>query len=323
MCYSAEVWADYRLFVRHFGAVLDVKEFYDLYWRRLGNDGATRPKTPRGMETPFLEAPRDENEARIKALIEESRSTTEHELQAELFAQRKRLADADRSLEAKLTKAATESKRIASDKVERALARLEDLKRTEPRPRDSRIFPGMYAPVMVIENGQLTIKPMRYQCRPAGKPASYDRQYPGTYNARRDNLQGFWRGQFGVTHGVMVATAFYENVKLHDMQHRPLREGEEPTNVVLEFRPQEASPMLIACLWSEWKGKDGEALLSFAAVTDEPPPEVAAAGHDRCIVSLREENLDRWLNPKGATFDHLDRLLEDKQPAYYEHREAA
>jgi hypothetical protein len=50
---------------------------------------------------------------------------------------------------------------------------------------------------MVVKNGQLVVKPMRYQCRPAGKPAFYDTKYPGTYNARRDNLEGFWKGLFG------------------------------------------------------------------------------------------------------------------------------
>ena len=80
------------------------------------------------------------------------------------------------------------------------------------KPRDSRIFPGHYAPVMVIENGERVVKPMRYQCRIAGKPANYDVKYPGTYNARRDNLEGFWRPCFGYTHGVMLVDVFYENV---------------------------------------------------------------------------------------------------------------
>ena len=92
------------------------------------------------------------------------------------------------------------------------MGRLADLRRTEPKDRDARIFPNVYAAVIVEENGQRSIKPMRYQCRPAGKPAFYDTKYPGTYNARRDNLEGFWKGLFGVRHGVMVVSAFYENV---------------------------------------------------------------------------------------------------------------
>src|SRR3546814_1765425 len=74
------------------------------------------------------------------------------------------------------------------DKVEAALRRLGDLKRTELLPRDNRIYPGTYAGVMVSEDGKRILRPMRYQCRPEGKPAAYDRKYPGTYNARRDNL---------------------------------------------------------------------------------------------------------------------------------------
>ena len=83
----------------------------------------------------------------------------------------------------KPTKAATESKRIATDKIEWGMGKLSDLRPTELKDRDSRIFPGHYAPVMVMENSRRVIKPMRYQCRPAGKPAFYDTKYPGTYNA--------------------------------------------------------------------------------------------------------------------------------------------
>ena len=102
----------------------------------------------------------------------------------ELFKQKKRLADAARTLETKTTKAAVESQRIATDKVRQLLGRLADLKRTEPKDRDARIFPGIYAPVVVWEDGKRVIKPMRYQCRLAGKPPFYDVKFPGTYNAR-------------------------------------------------------------------------------------------------------------------------------------------
>lgn len=79
--------------------------------------------------------------------------------------------------------AAAESKRIATDKVDARLRRLDDLRRTEPKARDGRIFPGHYAPVLVMEDGERIVKPMHYQCRPTGKPAFYDRKSPGTYNA--------------------------------------------------------------------------------------------------------------------------------------------
>ena len=84
----------------------------------------------------------------------------------------------------------------------------------------------------------------------------------------------------------MVANAFYENVSRHRMEQRELRAGEKEENVILEFRPRPTQEMLVACLWSHWQ--DGEeSLLSFAAITDEPPTEVAAAGHDRCIIPIK------------------------------------
>ncbi|MCP1174391.1 SOS response-associated peptidase family protein [Ralstonia chuxiongensis] len=153
-----------------------------------------------------------------------------------------------------------------------------------------------------------------HQCRPAGKPAFYDEQYPGTYNARRDNLRGFWKGQYGHTHGLVLVDAFYENVT-----------GPDGKNVVLEFRPDPPQTLLVACVWSHWRAtKPGEKdLLSFAIITDDPPPEIAEAGHDRCPIPIKPENIDAWLNPEARSLDAVDAILEDKLRPYYTHRNAS
>jgi putative SOS response-associated peptidase YedK len=68
----------------------------------------------------------------------------------------------------------------------------------------------------------------------------------------------------------------------------------------------------------------GEAdLLSFAAITDEPPAEVAAAGHDRCIVPIKPDYVDAWLNPRPKDLGALFAILDDRERPYYEHRMAA
>ena len=323
MCYSAEIWADYRKYVRNWGADLGIQDFVRLYWNR-----QQKPliKIPKAMDAAFAD-PQDDEQRQIKALIDAFDNQQASKLEQDLFKQRKRLADAERTLLTKTTKAATESKRIATDKIGWSLRKLADLRRTELKDRDSRIFPGWYAPVMVMENGRRVIKPMRYQCRPAGKPefvgsVPYDVKFQGCYNARRDNLEGFWKGQFGFSHGVMVANAFYENVSRHAMEGRELAQGEKEENVVLEFRPNHGQEMLVACLWSCWEGPNEE-LLSFAAITDEPPAEVAAAGHDRCIIPIKPENIDAWLNPDRANLAAQYAILDDRDRPYYEHRMAA
>ena len=319
MCYSAMVWESYRQYVRVFKVDPGIREFVRLYVDRKGN---VKIKIPKAMDAAFAN-PQTDDERQIKALIDEFNAQQASKLEQELFKQRKRLADAERTLQTKTTKAATESKRIATDKVEWCMGKLSDLRRTELIDEDSRIFPGWYAPVMIMENGKRVVKPMRYQCRPEGKPASYDRDFPGTYNARRDNLEKFWRGQFGYSHSIMVASAFYENVSRHKMEGRELAPGEKEENVILEFKPQHTQDMLVACLWSHWTGAGEPDLLSFAAITDEPPAEVAAAGHDRCIIPIKPENIDAWLNPDLKNLAAQYAILEDRERPYYEHRMAA
>jgi putative SOS response-associated peptidase YedK len=310
MCYSSRIEADYRRYLRETDARLSFDDFRLIFWER---SKGRKVKIPRAMEDAFLAGDSPEEMA-IAALIREHRAAETVRLEQELFAQRTRLADAERKLAEKTTKAASESKRIAASKVTQIMGWLADLRRTDGQGGDARIFPGVYAYVLVVENGQRVVKPMRYGCRPAGKPANYDIKYPGTYNARRDNLEGFWKGQFGRGHGVALWWRFYEHVD---------RAGQD---VVLEFTPSTGDLMAVACLYSHWTppaGSDEPDLWSFAAITDEPPPEVAAAGHDRCIIPLKPENLESWLNPDPADLAAQQAILDHRQRYFYEHRMAA
>lgn len=309
MCYSALIKAEYTKFVRENGAIMDLDSYIQTYWGDDGRPVGRRPKVPRAAERDILEhGPKD-----LAELIRQWDAAEVDQLTRELFSQRKRVADGERALQAKATKKAAEDVRIGSNKVKAAQRRLDVLKGKESA-QDRRIYPGVYCPVLVIEDGKRVVKLMRYQCRPAGKPAMYDRKYPGTYNARRDNLEGFWKGQFGHSHGIMVADRFYENV-----------EGPDGENQVLEFEPRTGEPMLVACLWSHWtdpKGKEPD-LLSFAAITDEPEPEVAAAGHDRTIINIKPEHVDAWLQPDASALTALYAIFDDKRHPFYEHRLAA
>ncbi|MRG98880.1 hypothetical protein GIY21_01075 [Xanthomonas sontii] len=306
MCYSAQVYAEFKQYQRQFGAVMDIDEYVRTFWSP--EERPRRVKAPRAMIRELLEiAPPD-----LQANLRAADATEADTLTREIFDQKRRVADAERALQAKETKKAREDVRIGSNKIQQAQRRLDTLKGGRGAD-DRRIFPGVYCPVLVVEGGRRIVKPMRYQCRPAGTPILYDRKFPGTYNARRDNLEGFWRRQFGRTHGLIVADRFYENVELDGKNER------------LEFVPSTGEPMLIACLWSHWRDPAGNEpdLLSFAAITDEPEPEVAAAGHDRTIINIKPEHVDAWLNPDPANLAALYGIFDDKRHPFYEHRLAA
>lgn len=312
MCYSAQVWADWHRY-RKAGGDLDIDAFARMLDELGGTAGWIR-KVPKRTRDTLLDVRTEQGMALAKAVREANR-VAEDMLRTELLTQTDRLRAANAVLAGpRPTKKAANDQRIATDKISRIRRDLDDLVRTESLDRDSRIYPGMYVPVMVAEGDHYVVKPMRYQCRPASKPVFYDTRYPGTYNARRDSLEGFWKGQFGRTHALMIVETFYENV-----------EGPDGKNRVLQFTPRDHEPMLVACLWSHWTDPAGKLpdLDSFAAITDEPEPEVAEAGHDRTIINIKPEHVDAWLRPDPANLAALYAIFDDKRHPYYEHREAA
>ncbi len=315
MCYSAQVVQTVRKLHRQFGIRLDYAEAENLFFRRIEDPTLN---ISRGFEANFCDAV-DEQERRIADAIDTHRLRLTSKLEKDLFSQKTRLVTAGRSLQERETKKAREDVRIASQKIAALTTKLTDMRRTEPKPEDNRIFPMMYAGVIIEQDGHKVLTPMRYFCRPAGKPASYDRQFPGLYNARRDNLERFWGGQFGHHHAVMVVESFFENVKLHASQRRALHAGEAEQNVVLQFTPSPPQTMLIACLWSHWAEPQQPHVRGFAAITDDPPDDVAAAGHDRCIINLRPEHVDAWLTPAGRSVRELDGILSDRAVCAYRH----
>jgi len=317
MCYSALVEAAFQTYLRLYGADISIHEFYELYVQR---DGGERTlKLLRGMDRSFA-TPKSALECEIAALIAKHDQGEVARLEETLFALRERLADAERKLASKPTQAASESQRIATAKLSMTRARLANLKRSDSHPIDRRIFPGVYCPVMVFEDGRRIVRPMRYQLRPPQVPASFDRSHPGTYNARRDALPKFWRGQFGVTHGLVLVDAFFEHVWRHRVEGRSLKDGESEEDVVIQFAPNPPQHMLAACLWAHWSRPGEAALNSFALITDDPPREVAAAGHDRCIIPIRESHIDAWLQPDRTNLPDLQAILDDRERPTYQHQ---
>jgi putative SOS response-associated peptidase YedK len=319
MCFSARVKQRFDELSRHHGAEVDWESFEDVFKRRAeGEDLKVARDLQRNYQNPSTDV-----QKKTAGDIAQYLKTKKSEWENEVFVQRRRLATAQESLIKKETKKAKEDVRIATNKSQMFLDRLADLRRTEPNNEDARIFPMMYAPVLISENGKTIIRPMRYTCRLAGKPAEYDRRYPGTYNARRDSLDDYWSKVYGRNHAVMVISGFYENVPLHLYEHRELSADEKERNLVLEFDPYPSQDMLVACVWDRWSRPGSPDLYSFAAITDEPTPEVAATGHQRTVITLQERFLSEWLSPTHLSRERLDEILSDKETPFYVHQVAA
>lgn len=316
MCYSAKIHSEYRKMVREIGPVMDIKAFAEL-WSR--DDGKERDKIPKALLdilTPHLP---DEAAAVMVARLAEDESAW----QAKLFEQSKRKADNERKLATKPTKTAENEVRIAGNNIDQLKGWISDLHRTELKPRDWQFYPQWWAPVIVRDGDQYVIRPFRYQLRKPGLSADSDfvvdrktkrKRLSGTYNARRDNLDRYWRNQFGHTHGLLIVDTFVENV-----------EGPDGKNIRLEFKPRSGEPLLVACLWANWTDPEGKEpdLPCFAAITDDPEPEVAEAGHDRTIINIKPEHIEAWLNPDPKNLAAMYAIFDDKRHPYYEHRLAA
>lgn len=320
MCYSAEVWEDFRKYER-LGGHLDIHAFAKLMEERR-RQGDLFKVVPKAMREPFAH-PQNEGERLVQAKLLEAYQSATLAIEEEIARQTERLVKADAVLASqKPTKKAAEDKRIATTKVEAAREKLQELQSEATTDGFARMWPGHYAPVLIRDpqTGARMIVPARYRCRLPGWTKADELEKPGTYNARKDKLSTTWKKLFGYNHGLIVARRFYESVSLHRLQHRELVPGERDIPVEIRFEPEPKQEMFLACLWRYVPPTDTEeGFYSFAAITRDPPPEVLGAGHDRCIIALKPENIDAWLEPDPAHLSQMYAILDDPIDAYYQH----
>jgi putative SOS response-associated peptidase YedK len=320
MCYSALVQNDVKKLAFKYKARIQYTSFEDLFRLRLEHTEIT---IPRALEQGFKN-PITPQEKRIWRLIQKFRDLQREKFNAELEKQANRNASAKTSLKTKVTKKAQEDLRISGNKIEDLSKKLEALDKDDS-PEYARIFPHHYSCLVVNEGGERVVRPFRYHLRPKGKPASFDRQLPGNYNARNETLaeKGTWAPLFGKQHGVLTISAFYENVPSYKFEKRKPKPGEEekPINVVLRFDPKEPQDFEVPCVF-DLNTNDGFDLHSFALITGEPNPEVAATGHERTPIFMKPKYTGVWLTP-GLHLDEYRKVFSDKQLTFFEHEQVA
>jgi putative SOS response-associated peptidase YedK len=307
MCYSAMVKRDLDKIAREFGAAIDTDAFIRLYMAR---EKDLSLKIPYGMDRYFIEkggATGRTIEKSIKAykVMEDARKKQELEdLEAEI-------KEIEARLKVKVTKTHQKALDVKGRKREKLLAKAESAVATSETKDSYRIYPFYFSPVIMVEKTARIITPMRYRILPRTGveiPSKYN-----VFNARRDSLleARTWKQTFSKQHAIFPFVKFYEWVE------------QKARKVEISFSPDGFESMWAASLFEEYKSPTSGLIRSFAMVTDDPPKEVAAAGHDRCPVFIEQSKMDDWLNPEGQSLKTLDALLDHKQKTYYSHVLAA
>ncbi len=175
---------------------------------------------------------------------------------------------------------------------------------------DGRIYPGYFAPVIIIEDGERVIKPMRYRVRPAHSSEEIPSKY-NVFNARKDSLleRRTWKNIFLQNHGLFPFVRFFEWVE----------KGGKKT--LVSFSPKERSIMWAPMIYDEWHSANNEiGFQSFAIITTDPPKEIEEVGHDRCPIFMEEKNIDLWLQAKQLDQDMAFGLLNQTEAVHYGHQ---
>lgn len=307
MCYSALIKANLKKLSTEFKAEADLESFARFYALRIEHPEL---KAPFGLDRYFLLS-QDPAEAKIAPLIRQFQKD-EVERNKMLMVE---AGNEIKELSAKPTAANKKKIEVRERKIEKLKKKLEAGSFDRISPLDDRIYPGSFAPVIIADakkNGGRRLVPMRYRVRmPSG--AEIPPQY-NVFNARRDSLlkAPTWKPLFSHTHAIFPFVRFFEWVE---------RDGEDGKvkKVEIAFSPSERGMMWAASLYSPPKDKSILPYASFAMVTDEPPQEVSAAGHDRCPIFLKADLMDAWLNPKEKSKEELLALLDNKEKTFYLH----
>ena len=189
------------------------------------------------------------------------------------------------------------------EKLVRFICKIVDFK-----PRYN-LTPRQCAPVLVWENGQPVLKPMRWGLIP---PWAKDETIGDKLtNARADTIteKTSYRRPFESQRCLIPADGFYE------WQSTPT--GKQP----FRFTMKEGGFFCMAGLWEKWirpartgeldLGDDtaaGEVLETFTVITTEPNAMVAKV-HDRMPVILAPEHYQWWLEPDRFEPQFLKTLL--------------
>ncbi|USD19795.1 SOS response-associated peptidase [Microbulbifer variabilis] len=177
-----------------------------------------------------------------------------------------------------------------------------------------RAYPRYFAPGIVCDEGKNWLRPLRYSIRPSNSAWDLSTKY-SLYNARLDRLleAKTWRPLIGHRHGILPFTSFFEWVE---------RKGKKTQ---IQFIPEGRSLMWAPILWDYWTSPGKEVgHFSCTLITDDPAPEVEAAGHDRSPIFLDADYMEAWLDAESGSAEGWQEFLKGhRETVAYRHSLAA
>jgi putative SOS response-associated peptidase YedK len=160
------------------------------------------------------------------------------------------------------------------------------------------IAPTQMAPVVVVQDNEVVLKPMRWGLIPFwAKDESIGSRL---INARAESVKDkpAFRAPFKRRRCLVVADSLYE--------WKPLPESrlKQPMRILLKSD----DPFAFAGLWDTWTCPDGSELESFTIITGDAN-ELVRSIHNRMAVILPPESFQKWLDPAFQDTEELARLL--------------
>lgn len=308
MCYSAMIEADLRKLEYQFGAKIDLDSLQISFEMR---DRYKSAMIPSAIDTFVIQNTDTPTMKRLAKMAKEHYKSEIEKFSTKLKKYEQDVKDFEAKIKAgSKAKGLKESLERRKETVEWHKEKIAYYKKIEDEGAP-RVFPNFYAPVIMNDSKKKLIRMMRYQVCPKNGKDLNAFQY-NMFNARKDRLleSRNWKSIFGKQHAIFPFYRFYESVK-----------DENGDSKGIYFEPKHGEMMWSAALFEKASLKEGE-LWSFAAITDDPPAEVAEVGHDRCPVYILEKNFEKWLNPSDLKKEELMALLESIEKTYFEHHAA-
>lgn len=155
------------------------------------------------------------------------------------------------------------------------------------------VFPSYLAPVITLENGHRTLRPMHFglwrNVPMKNKSGEWEHKFKRLHNARSETVaEKKMFSKILKSHRCLVPlNSFFEFVPAHTPNKKAR----------IQLAAEDDHILTAAGLFDETENDKGQMEFSFTILTRAPHAFIKSQGHDRSPAFLAPEAFDKWLNP--------------------------